>query len=283
MCWLRCPAPARRSWPAAGPGAAPGYVEEGCSQSQRRLRRAAAVQADPGHADDLRGEYLLPGDRNRRHNTTSAIRAHGSRDRSPNGPWVLAASVPQVIYTIPPTSPMYNVTYVKVYAATPAAVTYGYTSGYMMGFVTAGVVVYGTGYYYPPVVIPGPVPIYYPYPYSYAGNVAYNPNTGAWAQGGAVYGPYGGVAKGGTAYNPTTGAMARAERSTGRTAGPARFPTTTQRPAAMPMAARHGPTAAGRPMPATTIRAPASRAPPTRTPIPIRAGAPAPSPAPTRR
>ena len=125
---------------------------------------------------------------------------------SPTGPWVLAESVPQVIYTIPPTSPMYNVTYVKVYAATPAAVTYGYTAGYTMGFVTAGVLVYGTGYYYPPVVVPGPVPIYYPYPYSYVGNTAYIASTGAWARGGAVYGPYGGVANGGTFYNSTTGA-----------------------------------------------------------------------------
>jgi hypothetical protein len=125
---------------------------------------------------------------------------------SPKGPWILAASIPQVIYTIPPSSPMYNVTYVKIYGATPTTVTYGYTSGYMMGFVTAGVLVYGTGYYYPPVVIPGPVPIYYPYPYSYVGHVAYNPTTGTWAQGGAIYGPYGGVAKGGTTYNPATGA-----------------------------------------------------------------------------
>ena len=54
----------------------------------------------------------------------------------------------QVIYTIPPSSPMYNVTYVKVYGATPTAVTYGYTAGYTMAFVSAGVVVYGTGYYY---------------------------------------------------------------------------------------------------------------------------------------
>ena len=127
---------------------------------------------------------------------------------SPNGPWVLAGSVPQVIYTIPPSSPMYNVTYVKVYGVTPIAVTYGYTAGYMMGYVSAGVVVYGTGYYYPPVVVHGPVPAYYPYPYSYAGNVAYNTSTGAWAHGGAVYGPYGGVAKGGSAYNPATGAYA---------------------------------------------------------------------------
>ena len=129
---------------------------------------------------------------------------------SPTGPWLLAETVPRVIYTIPPSSPMYNVTYVQVYGATPTAVTYGYTAGYTMGFVTAGVLVYGTGYYYPPVVIPGPVPVYYPYPYSYVGNTAYNPTTGAWARGGAVYGPYGGVARGGTAYNPTTGAYGSA-------------------------------------------------------------------------
>jgi hypothetical protein len=129
---------------------------------------------------------------------------------SPTGPWQLAESVPQVIYTIPPSSPMYNVTYVKVYAATPTAVTYGYTSGYTMGFVTAGVLVYGTGYYYPPMVIAGPVPVYYPYPYSYVGNVSYNASSGGWARGGAIYGPYGGVAKGGTTYNPNTGAYGAA-------------------------------------------------------------------------
>ncbi len=128
---------------------------------------------------------------------------------SPTGPWVLAASVPAVIYTIPPSSPLYPVTYVKVYAATPTTVTYGYTAGYTMGFVSAGVLVYGTGYYYPPVVVPGPVPIFYPYPYSYAGNVWYNSTTSGWARGGTVYGPYGGAATGGTYYNPSTGAWAR--------------------------------------------------------------------------
>jgi hypothetical protein len=128
---------------------------------------------------------------------------------TPNGPWTLATSVPVEIYTIPPSSPLYRVTYVRVYAVTPTYVTYGYTSGYTQGYVSAGVVVYGTGWYYPPVIVPGPIPIYYPYPYSYAGAVYYNPATGAWARGGAIYGPYGGVVKGGTAYNPATGAWAR--------------------------------------------------------------------------
>ena len=128
---------------------------------------------------------------------------------APAGPWTLAASVPPVVYTIPPASPMYPCTYVRVYAATPEAVTYGYTSGYAMSYVSAGVVVYGTGYYYPPYVYPAPIPIYYPYPYSYAGATYYNPTTGAWAQGGAIYGPYGGAAKAGYAYNPSTGAWAQ--------------------------------------------------------------------------
>jgi hypothetical protein len=128
---------------------------------------------------------------------------------SPTGPWVLASSVPNEIYTIPPSSPLYNVTYVKVYSSTPAAVTYGYTAGYLMGFVTAGVLAYGTGYYYPPVVVAARIPAYLPYPYSYGGNVYYSSATGTWARGGTVYGPYGRAATGGTAYNPATGAYAR--------------------------------------------------------------------------
>lgn len=127
---------------------------------------------------------------------------------SPAGPWALAESVPQVVYTIPPSSPMYPVTYVTVQSYDPASVTYAYTAGYMMGFITAGVLVYGTGYYYPPYVYPGRVPVYMPYPYSYAGGVYYNAHNGAWARGGAVYGPYYG-AKGGAYYNPSTGAYAR--------------------------------------------------------------------------
>ena len=83
---------------------------------------------------------------------------------APTGPWVLADSVPPAIRAIPPSSPMYNVTYVQIYGSTPTTVTYGYTAGYMMGFVTASVLVYGTGYYYPPVIVPGRVPIYYPVP-----------------------------------------------------------------------------------------------------------------------
>src|SRR5262249_21631913 len=127
---------------------------------------------------------------------------------SPTGAWTLATTVPAEVYTIPPGSPLYPCTYLRVVEATPTGVTYVYTSGYTMSYVSSGVVVYGTGFYYPPYFYPAPVPIYYPYPYSYSGAVYYNSATGAWARGGAIYGPYGGVVEGGTAYNPETGAWA---------------------------------------------------------------------------
>ena len=88
---------------------------------------------------------------------------------SPSSGWILASSVPTVIYTIPASSPLYRVTFVKVYGDTATTVTYGYTTGYTMSYVSSGVVVYGTGYYYPPVIWPAPIPIYYPYPYHVVG------------------------------------------------------------------------------------------------------------------
>ena len=65
------------------------------------------------------------------------------------GPWVVATSVPAVIYSIPASSPLHYVTYVQIYNATPQVVVVGYTPGYL-GTVVApgGVVVYGTGYTY---------------------------------------------------------------------------------------------------------------------------------------
>jgi hypothetical protein len=69
----------------------------------------------------------------------------------PSGPWVAATQVPSVIYTIPPSSPLYYVTYVYVYGHTPRYVYTGYLPGYLGSYVTTdGMVVYGTGYYYTP-------------------------------------------------------------------------------------------------------------------------------------
>ncbi len=68
-----------------------------------------------------------------------------------DGPWAVAASVPDAIYGIPPSSPLHYATYVRVYDSTPEVVYEGYTPGYL-GTVAAadGVVVYGTGYDYQP-------------------------------------------------------------------------------------------------------------------------------------
>jgi len=70
---------------------------------------------------------------------------------SDDGPWTVAASVPAVIYTIPPDSPLHYVTYVQVYGANFDDVYEGYTPGYLGTEVSDdGTVVYGTGYDYTP-------------------------------------------------------------------------------------------------------------------------------------
>ena len=131
---------------------------------------------------------------------------------NPNGPWQLATQMPGEIYKIPPSSPKYHITYVYIYDTGPNSVTYGYTSGYSNVYVSYGVAVYGSGWYYPPYWYYNPFyhpyPYYYHYPYSYGGNSFYNPHTGTYGHAGWAYGPYGGVGYG-TAYNPTTGTYAR--------------------------------------------------------------------------
>jgi len=129
------------------------------------------------------------------------------------GPWTTAASVPQVIYTIPPSSPVYNVTYVTQTTTTSGTVQSSYTAGYLgafvMGAAVGAVVANGSGYYYPPY-IGYPVygfPVYYPYatPYgAYGYNSYYNTRTGAYGVSQTVYGPYGSATRA-ASYNPYTG------------------------------------------------------------------------------
>ena len=73
--------------------------------------------------------------------------------KSAAGPWLVAHAVPDVIYTIPTSSPLHYVTYVQIYGESPEYIYTGYTPGYL-GTVVApdGVVVYGTGYDYQPWV-----------------------------------------------------------------------------------------------------------------------------------
>jgi len=156
---------------------------------------------------------------------------------SPTGPWSYCTSVPAAIYTIPPSNPNYNVTYVTVQSTTPTTVVYSQTSGYSGEYVAAtGVLMFGMGmlvgaaiaddhddyWYYPP-------PCHYSYgcgavyhhgyggyyasahvygPYGGAGRTAsYNPYTGTYRRSSYAYGPYGSSART-AAYNPYTGTRA---------------------------------------------------------------------------
>ena len=117
------------------------------------------------------------------------------------GPWVVADEIPdEEIQKIPPSSPVYNTTYVQVYESTPEVVYVGYRPGYTWSFPYYGVPVYGTGWYYPPYYGRW----YYPRPPTWGFHVGYNPWTGwnfgvSWSNGffsfgaswgGGYHGPY---------------------------------------------------------------------------------------------
>ena len=111
--------------------------------------------------------------------------------RSPQGPWIVADTVPAQIYEIPPNSPLYYVTYSKVYDSTPEVVYVGYTPGYYGTVVSASTmtVVYGTGWYYPPY-ISSTMWSSWPYTYGAGAGFTYTEDTG-WSFGfGYGYGYY---------------------------------------------------------------------------------------------
>jgi hypothetical protein len=67
----------------------------------------------------------------------------------PEGPWEVADSIPAEIYSIPPSSPLYHLRYVYINGCNPEYVYFGYTPGYLGAFVSDGVVMFGTGWWYP--------------------------------------------------------------------------------------------------------------------------------------
>jgi hypothetical protein len=68
---------------------------------------------------------------------------------TPTGPWIVATSVPAVIYTIPITCPINYVTNTYIYGYTPLVVYTGYTPGYLGTYMEPyGCVVFGSGYVY---------------------------------------------------------------------------------------------------------------------------------------
>jgi hypothetical protein len=105
---------------------------------------------------------------------------------SAGGPWVIATSVPDEIYTIPADSPVYNVTFVRIYSATDEVVYVGYTPGYTNTYVYNTTIVYGSGYYWPGWY----GRYYYPRYSTWGFHVRWNPWTG-WRFGLSYsYGPF---------------------------------------------------------------------------------------------
>jgi hypothetical protein len=134
---------------------------------------------------------------------------------TPSGPWKVADAVPQVIYTIPASSPVYNVTYVTQTNATATTVESSSTGGYLgmfvLGMTVGACIAYGTGYYHPPYIYFGPgipYPVYRPWPCTYGVGAVWNPVTGGFAAGRVAYGPYG-AARSSAWYNPATGRYGR--------------------------------------------------------------------------
>ena len=95
---------------------------------------------------------------------------------SPKGNWDVCVQVPDEIYTIPPSCPIYNATFVKVYDSDDDSVDVGYTSGYDDSYVYGGAMIYGTGF------------LYYrwwrhhwcPRPVTYGARYRYNHHNGRW-------------------------------------------------------------------------------------------------------
>lgn len=136
---------------------------------------------------------------------------------APQGPWTTATVVPPVIYTIPPGSPVYNVTYVTQTMTPAGNVQASYTAGYLGGFIVGtavGAIVFsGTGYYYPPYfgpVVYGGYSAYIPYAGTYGvySATAYTTAHGAYGMSHSVSGAYG-SATSFSQYNPYTGTYTR--------------------------------------------------------------------------
>jgi len=72
------------------------------------------------------------------------------QSESADGVWKVATSIDKEIYAIPTNSPMYSITFVKIYKVTDDSVYVGYTAGYTNSYIYNETIVYGTGYSYEP-------------------------------------------------------------------------------------------------------------------------------------
>lgn len=109
---------------------------------------------------------------------------------APSGPWSVTDALPSAIDSIPPSSPIYPVTYVEVFGSTRdpqsgalQTVTFGFSAGYLGTFVHEGTPVYGTGYDYSAGqdAAASTADSYQASPETYAAPVSYDPQTGTYA------------------------------------------------------------------------------------------------------
>ncbi len=131
--------------------------------------------------------------------STAVIRVNGRyydcdrgvwfESENPHGPWMVCVRVPEVIYTIPPRYPVYNVRYVRIYNYNDQVAYVGYTAGYTGCYVYNRTVVYGTGYHYKPWYRQK----YYARPWTWGFGIHYEPWTG-WSFGAGYWQPHGWLA-----------------------------------------------------------------------------------------
>ena len=117
----------------------------------------------------------------------------------PDGPWLTAKTVPKEIYSIPPNSPLYNVTYVTQSTTDEGTVEASYTAGYMGTYIVGAVepsspLARAITIHLTRVIRSADTRYYYPYAATYGVGSYYNPYTGAYGVARGVYGPYGGAA-----------------------------------------------------------------------------------------
>ncbi len=102
----------------------------------------------------------------------------------PDRGWTYAVEVPEAIYTIPPTDPAFNVTFVRVksFDDSSGQVAYSHTQSYRGSYWTGSSIVYGTGWYYPPYVhrYGYGYPYYWHQPYGYGYGARYNSAYGGY-------------------------------------------------------------------------------------------------------
>lgn len=95
------------------------------------------------------------------------------------GPWALCDRVPDAVYAIPPSCPIYPCTYVWVFGSTADSVSFGFSPGYLGTYLQDGTPVYGTGYRYERTVDAGATAAP-AYPQTYGYDPAYDSQTGTF-------------------------------------------------------------------------------------------------------